>query len=135
MTLGQAKAALVKAYSAKAARALASMRRELAAGDTEQAVSRAYYACFYAASAIFVREGRQFVKHTGLRSALHLHLVKPGRISPEMGSFYEELFAGRTKADYEVEGGFDPAEAARIATRAEQFVQLMQDVLDKSEKQ
>jgi len=129
MTFDQAKAALVQAYLQKARRALESMHRELDAGDPDQAVSRAYYACFYAASAVFVNEGRKFVKHTGLRSAVHLHLVKPGRLSTEMGRFYEELFAARSKAEYEVEAGFDGAAATAIGSRARQFVELMEAFL------
>jgi uncharacterized protein (UPF0332 family) len=134
MTFDQAKAALVQAYRVKSIRALASMDRELAAGDADQVVSRAYYACFYAASAVFVREGRQFLKHTGLRSAIHLHLVKPGRIPADMGRVYEELFTGRSKADYEVETTFNIADAILIPPRARQFVQLMENLLDQHDK-
>lgn len=134
MTFDQAKAALVKAYMAKSSRALESMSRELDAGDADLAVSRAYYACFYAAGAVLLREGRQFVKHSGLRSAVHLHLAKSGRIPAEMGRFYQDLFAGRSKADYEVGPNFAIADAALIAPRAREFVEMMRAPLERADQ-
>lgn len=64
------------------------------------AVSHAYYACFYAASAVLAAEGRHFVKHTGVRAAVHAHLVKPGRVTVEIGRAYDELVKARQTADY-----------------------------------
>jgi uncharacterized protein (UPF0332 family) len=125
MTFSQAKDALVAAYMEKAGRALASMNRELDAGECDQAVSRAYFACFYAVSAVLVRDGHKFVKHTGVRSALHLHLIRTGRVPAEMGRLYDELFAGRGKADYDLASGFGSTEAHELAEQAEKFVKLL----------
>ena len=64
------------------------------------AVNRAYYACFYAASAVLQSEGRHFVKHTGVRAAVHSELVKPGRLPQEIGMAYDQLLKSRQTADY-----------------------------------
>ena len=47
--------------------------------DPDSAASRAYYAAFYAVSALFALEGRSFNKHTALESAVHRDLVRTGK--------------------------------------------------------
>ncbi|MFH7244109.1 MAG: HEPN domain-containing protein [Spirulina sp.] len=50
----------------KADQALESARSEFQAQRFDFAINRAYYACFYVASAVMVQRGKQFVKHSGL---------------------------------------------------------------------
>jgi hypothetical protein len=92
-------------------------------------MNRVYYACFYAVSAVLLAEDRHFVKHAGVRSALHQYLVKPGRLSSDMGNFYDDVFRARLKGDYGQFVEFDPdLVRARLAT-AEQFVAEMKRLL------
>jgi len=65
------------------------------------AVARAYYACFYAACAVLILEDRRFVRHSGVRTALHKYLVQTGRLSQSLGKAYDELMTSRHQADYE----------------------------------
>ena len=46
--------------------------------DPNSAVSRAYYAAFYAVSARFARDGKLFSRHSAVEAAVHRDLVKPG---------------------------------------------------------
>lgn len=64
------------------------------------AVGRSYYACYYAASAVLLCDGREFIKHTGVRAAVHMELVKRGRLPVEIGQMYDELLRSRQTADY-----------------------------------
>ena len=80
-------------------RALASAR-VLSQSDPEGSASRAYYAAFYAASAVFAKQGRTFSRHSAIRAAVHRDLVKPGQWSPELGEAYSFLFELRFIADY-----------------------------------
>lgn len=80
--------------------AIAVARREQL-GSPIASVNRAYYACFYAASAVLLQEGRQFLKHSGVRGALHKYFVKTGRLSREVGKKYDELMKSRVVADYQ----------------------------------
>jgi HEPN domain-containing protein len=52
------------------------------------AIYRAYYALFYAVSALLLEEGRRFSKHSGVRAAFNRDLVKPGRLSRKHGELY-----------------------------------------------
>ncbi|MBN2562960.1 MAG: HEPN domain-containing protein [Phycisphaerae bacterium] len=85
MTEEEARRDVVRYWLGQARDALASAHSEAAAARLNFAVNRAYYACFYAASAVLLSEGRKFVKHSGVRAALHRHLVKTGRIEPDLG--------------------------------------------------
>jgi len=47
--------------------------------------SRAYYAAFYAASALLLNEGIDTSKHSGVIALVHQHFVKSGKLSKEQG--------------------------------------------------
>lgn len=62
--------------------------------------SRAYYAVFYAVSALFALEGREFVKHSAVHVAVHRDLVKSGRWPLTLGKDYSRLLRLRETGDY-----------------------------------
>ena len=109
--------------------ALTSAHAEAAAHRLNFAVNRAYYACFYAASAVLLSAGHRFVKHTGVRAALHQHFVKTGRIAPELGRSYDLLFQRRGQADYAELVTFDDSQVAELVRKAEEFVGAMERLL------
>ncbi len=80
MTEEQARTEVVRYWMGQAREALASAQAELAAGRRHFAVNRVYYACFYSASAVLLRRGRTYVRHSALRAAVHRELVKTGRL-------------------------------------------------------
>lgn len=63
-------------------------------------MNRAYYAVFYAATAVLLQRGRHFVRHAGVRSAFHEELIKTRLMSVEFGEAYDMLFERRLLADY-----------------------------------
>ena len=81
----------VNAWMTMAAEALAA-RADLAADRPRSTINRAYYAAFYAASAVLLSRGRHFVKHTGVQTALHRDLILPGLLAPEHGTAYDAMF-------------------------------------------
>jgi uncharacterized protein (UPF0332 family) len=95
-----------------ATRALATYRMErareaikeadllLQAGHLNACVSRLYYACFYAVSALLVIRGMSTSKHGHLRSLLHRDFVKTGLIPTELGKHFDRLFSSRQEGDY-----------------------------------
>lgn len=93
------------------------------------AVSRAYYACFYALSAVLLKEDEKFTKHSGVRGALHRSLVKTGRISKDIGRFYDRLFESRQRADYQELVTFEQEQVEMMFSDAVSFVGKMRDLL------
>jgi hypothetical protein len=76
--------------------------------------SRAYYAAFYAVSALFAREDREFARHTAVRAAVHRDLVKEGRWSVSAGQDYSFLYQLRQTGDY---GGAQHVSSRRCRRR------------------
>jgi uncharacterized protein (UPF0332 family) len=83
----------------RALTALASARILLPT-DPEGAASRAYYASFYAVSALFALEEKYYSRHSALRAALHKELIHGGRWPEERGRDYRLLYESREAADY-----------------------------------
>jgi uncharacterized protein (UPF0332 family)/predicted nucleotidyltransferase len=119
---------VVNEWMRMADEALASARADFSAGRRRSAINRAYYAAFYAVSAVLLSQGRHFVKHTGVRTALHRDLVRPGLLAAEHGQAYDELFELRLTADYTVTG-IDADQAARSLREAEAILVEMRRLL------
>jgi uncharacterized protein (UPF0332 family)/predicted nucleotidyltransferase len=118
----------VDEWMTRADEALASGQAELQARRYSFAINRAYYAAFYASSAVLLRRGRHFVKHKGVQTALHRDLVRPGLMAPEHGKAYDELYKLRLLADYTVTS-IDADQAARSFAQAEAIVAEMRRLL------
>jgi uncharacterized protein (UPF0332 family) len=112
----------------KADDALRTARREQDLSPST-AVNRAYYACFYAASAVLIAEGRKFVRHAGTRNAVHQFLVHKGRLPTELGTQYDKLMTSRHEADYEATVSWTPLEARHAAQTAERIVTALRALL------
>ena len=107
---------------------LARSRRGLAAahhladgGFAAEAISRAYFAAFYAAEAWPRAIGQGRSKHSAVLSAFNELLVRSGEIASDEGRILRALFELRNDADY----GSPDASAERAASAivdAERFV-------------
>lgn len=122
MTRDEARQVLIDYWFEKAHQALDAAHSDLAANRPEFAMNRAYYACFYAASAVLLHEGLSFKKHAGVRSSLHAHLVHTGRLSVERGRLYDKLMEWRHKLDYMEFASIDSDEAREYVQSAIGFV-------------
>jgi uncharacterized protein (UPF0332 family)/predicted nucleotidyltransferase len=98
-------------------------------GKYRQAISRAYYAVFAIASAALLVFDIRRSKHSGVESAVHQHLVKPGLIEPEYGRIYSQAFKHRLEADYKDEAQFSEEKARHILNDAERFVARLEKYL------
>jgi uncharacterized protein (UPF0332 family) len=64
------------------------------------AASRAYYAAFYAATALLLNEGLEFGKHSGVISHIHKEFIRTGRLDQQFGQDLNWLFELRNVGDY-----------------------------------
>lgn len=128
MTSEEARLEAARAWIQKADEALRAARKDLDVSPAST-INRAYYACFYAASAILITEGRHFVKHAGVRSALHKHLIRPGRFPTELGDAYDNLMKTRQKADYEVGTAWSVEQAQEAIDVADRIVTAIRILL------
>lgn len=99
----------------------------LLALDPDAAASRAYYTAFYAVSALFALEGKTFIKHAAVESAVHRDLVKAGRWPVERGKEYSFLFELRSTGDYGGAEHVSNEEAAEALQAARRILQAVHD--------
>ncbi len=117
------------AWQARAANALHGASVLLDAGDFAAAVSRAYYAMFYAARAALLAEGLATKTHSGLVHVFGQTFVQGGRVSAEAGKALREAFRARQLADYAEEEVFGREDAARYVEQARRFVAEVERLL------
>ena len=101
----------------------------LADESLRAAVNRAYDACFYAASALFVQAGREFGKHTAVRAAVNRDLVQTGRLEVSWGKAFNALFDARHEGDDEPLAEFAGPEVQACVDDATGFVARRRELL------
>jgi uncharacterized protein (UPF0332 family) len=117
--------------SGEQAAALGRSRQELRAarllaegGFGAQAISRAYFAAFFAAEAALLLLGETRSKHSGVISAFGRRVVREGGLEQSRGRYLRSLFERRNEADYGSRSV--TAEEAEEALRdAETFVEAV----------
>jgi hypothetical protein len=120
--------------------ALTRSRREIEAarllveGDFgAQAVSRAYYAAFYAAEQALGSLGESRSKHSGVIAAFGRLVVRDGGLEEEIGRILRSLFEQRTDVDYG-EAVASRADAELAMRDAQRFVDAVEAWLTGREK-
>lgn len=91
--------------------------------------SRAYYAAFYAASALLLNEGIDTSKHSGVIALIHQHFVKNSRLSKEQGRNLNWLFELRSVGDYGVSLHVGTDDARRAVSIAQTFLNAVNALL------
>jgi len=111
-------------------------REALLSADSEQkekrwtfAVNRGYYACFYALSAVLLKQDLSFKRHSGVRAALHTRLISTGIIDEKYGKYYDLLFESRQRGDYQWLVEFSEREASELIEYAKEFVKEMERLI------
>lgn len=69
-------------------------------GLNDTALSRLYYAAFYAINALLVENGFNPKTHVGVKAIFNKEFVLPGKIEGKYSDFYSFLMAKRFEADY-----------------------------------
>ncbi len=87
------------------------------------AVTRAYYAMFYAARALLATRGVHPKTHGGVLQALGEHYVKPGLLPPDSAKAFGLALESRQRADYGSLTAFSRAQADEILESARAFVE------------
>jgi uncharacterized protein (UPF0332 family)/predicted nucleotidyltransferase len=93
------------------------------------AISRAYYAVFYAATAALYAVNVVRGKHSGVKSAVSQFLVKPGLLEEEYKNTYEDLFNKRGESDYDPQFEVNEKEMERLLDGAQRFVDRVERFL------
>jgi len=86
------------------------------------AASRAYYAVFYASTALLLSRGSTFRKHSGVITSIHREFVKTGQLDVAQGKTLNWLFELRGVGDYGMMLHVSREEAEKAIAAAEEFL-------------
>lgn len=111
------------AQSIKEAKLL--MENEL--NDT--AVSRLYYAAFYAVNALLAINGFNPKTHSGTKSIFNKEFILTGKIENRFSDFYSFLMAKRFEADYDDFVFIDENKMQSLLAETEEFVNVINSLI------
>ena len=86
-------------------------------------INRLYYACYYAASALLLKNNIQANTHSGVKMMLGLHFISKGILSKELGKTFNTLFEKRHSNDYDDFVYCDQDTFNELYPQAQSFVQ------------
>ena len=93
------------------------------------AVNRLYYACFYAAEALLIKNGIKASTHVGVRQMFGLHFTQTGLIDSKWGRFLTRIAQLREGADYDFFISYDKQELQDIFPKAKEFITIIRQQL------
>ncbi len=117
----------------KAYRSLSAADRNLAAGDSETALNRAYYASFYATTAALLSEGEVVKTHAGVQGRFYRRFVDSGRIPAATAQSFTRAFQARQTSDYTVQPPASLESATALLEDVRWFVGSIAKLLGRSE--
>ncbi len=95
------------------------------------AISRAYYAMFYAATALLKSKDVDRNKHSGIIAAFGEHFVKPGVFEARFSRMLTRAFESRNDTDYDIHFAVDVELAKSRLLDAQEFVEQIENHLGK----
>ncbi len=112
-----------KLYMEHAKEMLEVAEQVLRSEHYSSACNRAYYAVFYAASAVLYSKGKAFGKHSAVLAFFRQAFIKTGEFDRKFSDDYEFIMASRQTADYELYDHLEKEQAVEVITKAQGFVE------------
>jgi Uncharacterized conserved protein related to C-terminal domain of eukaryotic chaperone, SACSIN len=94
------------------------------------AVNRTYYACYYAISALLLKNDISAQTHKGVRQKFGHHFVVTGLVSKEMGRYFSDLFDRRHAGDYDDFITYDKTTCEILLSKAVEFIDIIETLLN-----
>jgi len=94
------------------------------------AINRLYYACFYAVSALLLKNNIKTQSHAGVRQMFGLHFVKTEIIPKDLGKFYSDIFDMRHTGDYDDFVDFSKEDVIDVLGPAKDLISKIETLLN-----
>lgn len=98
-------------------------------GFYNTAINRLYYACYYAAVALLIKNGINPSTHAGVKQMLGMHFIATGRLSKEQGRSFSLLFERRHSSDYDDFAYSSAEEIEELLPKAKTFISAIASLL------
>ena len=101
-------------------------------GLWHSAANRLYYACYYAVTALLIKNGYFAHTHNGVLTLLGKHFVLEGIISKKQNELYRKIFELRQKGDYGDWVIIDEQIMKPLIEPAEQFIKTIEKLINQT---
>ena len=133
MTLKQKdKDALVTIRLQRAKETMSEVKGMIQLSYWRMTANRLYYACYYAASALLIKNSFTAHTHAGVINQLGLHFVAKGLISKEQGRFLKRLFELRQNGDYSDWFTIEESDVKPLVEPAEKFIAEIENLINEN---
>lgn len=113
----------------KAAQSIKEAKLLMENGLNDTAMSRLYYAAFYAINALLAINGFNPKTHSGTKSIFNKEFILTGKIDKRYSDFYSFLMAKRFEADYDDFVFIDENKIQSLIDETEEFVQTVNTLI------
>lgn len=91
--------------------------------------NRLYYACYYATSALLIKNSFHAQTHRGVITLLGMHFIKTGKLPENLGKIYSRLFELRQTGDYDDLYDLTEADVNPLLKPAKDYIRAISDML------
>lgn len=97
------------------------------------AIQRLYYASFYMASALLLKNNISAQSHNGVVSQLGFHFITTGKLDKTEGRLYSRLLQNRIISDYNNFFDFTEEDATELLEPTRNLISKLEKLIEESE--
>lgn len=97
------------------------------------AIQRLYYASFYMASALLLKNNISAQSHNGVVSQLGFHFITTGKLDKTEGRLYSRLLQNRITGDYNDFFDFTETDATELLEPTRNLINKLEKLIEESE--
>ena len=101
-------------------------------GFYNASINRLYYACYYMAVALLLKNNISAQTHSGVKTMLGMHFTSKGKLSISASKIYTTLFEKRHSSDYDAFVYCDQEMFDELYPKAEAFIEEVKELIESS---
>ena len=95
-------------------------------------INRLYYACYYMAVALLLKNNISAQTHSGVKTMLGMHFTSKGKLSISASKIFTTLFEKRHSSDYDAFVYCDQEMFDELYPKAEAFIEEVKELIKSS---
>ena len=95
-------------------------------------INRLYYACYYMAIALLLKNNISAQTHSGVKTLLGMHFTSKGKLSISASKIFATLFEKRHSSDYDAFVYCDQEMFDELYPKAEAFIEEVKELIKSS---
>ncbi len=115
----------------KAEETFGAAKQLISNGFWNSSINRLYYACFYAVTALLIKDNISAKSHNGVKTQFFQNYIKNKKIDIKYGQLYSDLFDWRQKGDYNDFFDMSEKEVTPLINPVEEFIDTVVSLIKK----